>query len=229
VDRIALSHRESVRYLPRFLHHKTAVTGNPVRLEIANTTRAQARASLGLKDVFTILVLGGSQGSSYLNTLVPQALIGLAGEFGFQVIHVCGGKDTEYLNAVYSRLSCNYKIFTYLEEMHLAYGASDLVISRSGATTIAEICLRGLPAILIPYPGAGRHQDLNAQFLGNRGAAVLLADTVGLQELIQILRRLLISPQECRVMAEAAHRLADGRATDKLLTQALALVKERAS
>jgi UDP-N-acetylglucosamine--N-acetylmuramyl-(pentapeptide) pyrophosphoryl-undecaprenol N-acetylglucosamine transferase len=164
---------------------RTTVTGVPVREEIEalgdREYRIKARAEgierLGLEGRrSTLLVFGGSQGAQVLNRSLWELLPGLAGRSDLQVLHLTGRKGFEEQGRAHAqdRLSgaeLLYKPVAYCEEMHLAYATADLALSRSGAGTVAELGAARLPAVLVPFPHAGGHQEMNARGLLERGAA----------------------------------------------------------
>ncbi|MBI4345415.1 MAG: UDP-N-acetylglucosamine--N-acetylmuramyl-(pentapeptide) pyrophosphoryl-undecaprenol N-acetylglucosamine transferase, partial [Elusimicrobia bacterium] len=134
------------------------LAGTPVRRDLWRPQDpAAARAQLGLApEIPTLLVFGGSQGARSMNQLVPQALR-LAAEAGtgpFQVLHLAGAKDTESAAKAYEGAAFRAVVLPYLHEMERGYGAADLVICRSGASTLGELAATGKPAVLIPYPHA---------------------------------------------------------------------------
>jgi len=173
-DRIATSFAESARYLPK---QKIILTGCPIRRELLNAYREEAFKKLGLsRDKFTILVLGGSQGSHNINVNTTEALKGLPDKNRLQVIHITGEADCDLLKSRYQKIGIEHCVFAFLPEMGYAYRLADLIISRAGASTIAEIALFSIPAILVPYPFARGHQMQNAKALSDKGAAVLIEE-----------------------------------------------------
>lgn len=156
---------------------ETIVTGNPVRNEIGTGNHETAAALFGFNpSVKTVLVFGGSQGSRALNTVISGTAERLALK-EIQVLWQTG--QNEY--ATYKRFDglCDgyIRVFPYLDDMVSAYAASDLVVSRAGAMTIAEITACGLPAVLIPLPtAAGNHQEHNARSLESAGAATMILE-----------------------------------------------------
>lgn len=139
-------------------------SGSPMR-DLRRVPRAEALDALGLdSDRMTVLVLGGSLGSECLNRLGP-AVADILGE-AFQWIHLSGnGRSVP----VYRRRA---RVLPFVDDMGLVYSAADCVISRAGATAIQEIAACGLPAILVPFPGAADdHQTANARVLWSAGAA----------------------------------------------------------
>jgi len=91
----------------------------------------------------------------------------------FQVVHLTGEKDFDWVSSIYRIMGIECKVYPYYRGMGVLYSASDIIISRCGALTLAEICFFSKPAILIPYPYAYGHQKYNALFLSERKAAVL--------------------------------------------------------
>jgi len=202
VDRITISFQESEKYFKR-QKRKLVLTGNPLRKSIFRTEKQEARKFFGLdQDKFTLLVMGGSQGSHRLNLAFLEALDKFPKASAWQIIHLSGADDFAALKEVYAHKKVSdVRIFGLLKEISQAYSASDLVISRAGATTIAEIIFFNLPAIIIPYPYAGAHQALNARILEERGAAVVIEDSLlGQGKLGESLQILSSAPDRLRQM-----------------------------
>lgn len=158
------------------------VTGYPVRGELFAQDRAACRRAFGLGDELpAVLVYGGSRGARSVNRAIEALLPDLLERCA--LIHVCGREgDVSWLREAATRLPARlyerYKLYEYLaggeQSMVAAFGAADLAICRSGASTLAELPAAGLPAVLVPYPYV--HQDENADYLVRRGAAVKVAD-----------------------------------------------------
>ncbi|MBC7106849.1 MAG: undecaprenyldiphospho-muramoylpentapeptide beta-N-acetylglucosaminyltransferase, partial [Firmicutes bacterium] len=164
VRQVALTFPEAAAHLPR--RARVAVTGLPVRPEIAEADRGAARRALGIgSESRVLLVFGGSRGARKINEAMVAVLRAFCGRPGVHVIHATG--KTEYRDYA-ARLeasgikiaSCgNITLTPYLYDMAAALAAADLVVCRAGASTIAELTVRGLPAVLVPYPhAAARHQ-----------------------------------------------------------------------
>ncbi len=150
--------------------------GIPLRRAISTLDRAavrdEARAALGLApDGPVLLVFGGSQGAQRINAAVSAALPGLL-DLGLQVLHAVGQAN---IDAV-SDSAPGYHPVAYLDRMDLAYAAADLVVSRSGAMTCAELAAVGLPAIYVPFPIGNGEQRLNALPVVGAGGGLLIAD-----------------------------------------------------
>jgi UDP-N-acetylglucosamine--N-acetylmuramyl-(pentapeptide) pyrophosphoryl-undecaprenol N-acetylglucosamine transferase len=177
-DKIAISFAKTKSYLdidPR----KIVLTGNPIRQELKKLEKKMALDFFGFSDnKFTILVMGGSQGSHSINLAIMGAISVMKYNYRLQVIHICGVKDHDLLYERYRDLSVSvkFKLFTFLKDMQYAYSACDLVVCRAGATTIAELIHFSLPAMIIPYPFAYQHQLCNAMILRNEGCAEVIEE-----------------------------------------------------
>ncbi len=174
VDKIAVSFEDTRRHL-HVDEQKVVFTGNPIRQTLVPVDKNMAIEYFALdRDRFTILVMGGSQGSHSINTWFIKGLAQVKDKSRMQVIHLCGGQQKLQIKAQYDRLNIRACVFDFLAEMHYAYSASDLALCRSGATTVAELTFFRVPSILIPYPYARRHQLHNAMVLQQKGCAVII-------------------------------------------------------
>jgi UDP-N-acetylglucosamine--N-acetylmuramyl-(pentapeptide) pyrophosphoryl-undecaprenol N-acetylglucosamine transferase len=207
-SRVAVSFPEVARYFG----HKTVVTGYPVRPELTRATKPAARIALGLAaDTAVLLVVGGSRGARSINQAVIAGLPALLERC--QIVHISGQRDwpsvAEARGILPAELAARYHAFPYLhEEMVDALAAADLVVARAGASTLGEFPVRGLPSILVPYPYAGQHQEANAAYLAERGAAIALADANLSDQLVPLVSRLLGDPGILAAMSKAAAALA---------------------
>jgi UDP-N-acetylglucosamine--N-acetylmuramyl-(pentapeptide) pyrophosphoryl-undecaprenol N-acetylglucosamine transferase len=162
---------------------RATLTGAPVRQAILDVDRerdrAAARASLGLPSGrFTIVVVGGSQGSGVLNTAVGELLARGADDRTLTIMHLAGTRfvDDAPPPADGAR-GVRYQPVGYEDRMALVYAAADLLIGRGGASTVHEVAVTGTPAILVPWSGAAEdHQTANVRWLSEHGAAVLLRE-----------------------------------------------------
>ncbi len=164
--------RSTAKYVPDL--HVTR-TGHPIRKDLRSAAGNVKRGG----EVFQVLVVGGSQGSEFLNQNVPPALSRV---HNIQVLHATGPKQFEATSALVEKLGAvNYNLKPYLEssEMARAYAEADLVIARSGGT-LAELAMFGLPSILVPLPtSADDHQLHNAEEFDEMHAATLLRQSTG--------------------------------------------------
>jgi UDP-N-acetylglucosamine--N-acetylmuramyl-(pentapeptide) pyrophosphoryl-undecaprenol N-acetylglucosamine transferase len=152
-----------------------AVVGTPVRPALwIRRGAAESRRALGLADRPTLLVFGGSQGAQGLNAALPRALRSLP---EVQVLHMAGKGKAEAAAAAYRAEGIAADVREYLDDMASAYGAADLVVCRSGASTLAELSAQRAPAVLVPYPhAAADHQNANARVFERAGASVRLLE-----------------------------------------------------
>ena len=177
VRRICITFEASTKYFPA---DKIEFTGNPVREEVLSSQRNSSILKLGLdSNKKTVLVFGGSRGARKINLTLVDALKFL-GSSNLQILHITGPEDYELIKSLTSTLHlspCTLHLYSYLDNMWDALASADLVISRAGATSIAEITAKGLPSILIPYPYASEnHQEINSRILEKIGAAKVLLD-----------------------------------------------------
>jgi UDP-N-acetylglucosamine--N-acetylmuramyl-(pentapeptide) pyrophosphoryl-undecaprenol N-acetylglucosamine transferase len=191
------------------------LTGTPVRPALWTGADAQAaRRELGLAgDIKTVLVFGGSQGARGLNLSLPAALAKVAPGVpgGVQVLHLAGAKSQGEVEALYAQAAVpalRAKVLPYLDAMEKGYAAADLVVCRSGASTIAELACQRKPALLVPFPHAtGRHQDANARLLAQCGATRLVPESELAPRLAAELKDLLSSGSALPDMSQAYGRL----------------------
>lgn len=159
-----------------FPEKKTAVIGPLVRKGIDRGNRDKALKEFGLEPgKFTVLVFGGSGGAHAINMTMKQAARHLKDYQSIQILHQTGEKDVEEVKAGYRDAGINAQVLPYIYDMAGAYAAADLVVSRSGAATVAELAVCGKPAVLIPFPfAADNHQEYNARTLASRGMAEVI-------------------------------------------------------
>ena len=190
------------------------VVGNPVRSEIAAVREPDARFS-GREGPLRLLVLGGSQGARALNAAVPRAVASLQGAHAFAVRHQCGEKMHADAVKSYEDAGVQASVEPFIADMAAAYAWADLVVCRSGALTLAELCAVGVGSVLVPFPQAvDDHQTKNAQFLVDRGAAQLLPQNEDLAQRLSATLEILADRALLLPMAQAARALARPDAAD---------------
>lgn len=225
--RIAVSAEDATRFLPA---RKTSVTGYPVRDDFDRADRARSRIRLGVpNDIPLLLVFGASQGARSINealaTCLPEVLPAC------HVLHICGEprlrEAEEAADRIPTVLRDRYSLVPYLhgEEMAGALMAADLAVCRSGASTVGELPLAGLPSILVPFPDVAVHQRENAEYLVSHGAAVTIDDHDLGTRLGPTVLGLLSDAPRLERMAAAARSLARPDAAEKIAS----LVLETAS
>lgn len=215
---IAVTTEDSRAHYPK--NANVIVTGYPTRPELVPAPKAEGRAHFGLAaDEPVLLVLGGSLGARSINTAIRNGL----GELleASQVIHLTGATDLPSAHArqdaLPPSLQDRYRPFAFLhDDMRWAYAAADLAIGRAGASSLGELPLFGLPAILVPYPYAWRYQKVNADYLAQRGAALVVADERLSPDLVPTALSLLSDPGRLAAMSTAARRQASPEAAGRL-------------
>ena len=190
--------------------------GNPVRQEI--TSFNHTNKAVNSTDKFKLLILGGSQGSTQLNSLVMDSLSEVKDKKNWEIVHQTGKADKEELNNFYKDLNINYKVESFIKNMGEVYSNCDLVISRAGAMTISELLITHTPSILLPLPWAtDNHQTSNAKYLESLGAArVLESDNKNISELASLLTRLSVNKEERLSMINSA-KLANNQEVTKAI------------
>jgi UDP-N-acetylglucosamine--N-acetylmuramyl-(pentapeptide) pyrophosphoryl-undecaprenol N-acetylglucosamine transferase len=167
-DRVCLSFKDSLK---KFSERKRRFTGNPVRREILQA----ATKKKDIKEPFSILILGGSQGAHGINMAVIEALKAFKESENFFFIHQTGENDENRVRKDYWENHVSAEVKAFFKDMAKVYQRADLVVCRAGATTVAEISALGKPAIFIPFPYASDdHQVINAKNLFDAGASDLI-------------------------------------------------------
>jgi undecaprenyldiphospho-muramoylpentapeptide beta-N-acetylglucosaminyltransferase len=209
-DHIALTASASQRYLPA--QARATVTGYPVRSDLQVWTRSAACQALQLRaDLPVLSVLGGSTGARSINRALLKVLPDILEQV--QVVHLSGKLGWAEVEAARAELttaqSSRYRAFPYVhEEMGAVLAAADLALSRAGASTLGEFPLFSLPAVLVPYPYAWRYQQVNADYLAERGAAVVLNDSDLPDRLLPTIQALMGDKNRLDAMSQAMRSLA---------------------
>jgi UDP-N-acetylglucosamine--N-acetylmuramyl-(pentapeptide) pyrophosphoryl-undecaprenol N-acetylglucosamine transferase len=187
VRRIAVTFEETKKY---FRGREIVWTGCPCNAVRPSEARQNLLSRFELRPGrLTILVLGGSQGSRYLNEVFFESIAYLQADQNIQVIHSTGMADQALYAQKYRGTDIPYHVCAFLENIQDAYGAADVVVARSGAVTVCELAAFGLPSVLVPYPFAQSHQTANAQVLEGAGAAVVIEQKdLSCQKLVDAIR-----------------------------------------
>lgn len=221
---VAVTFEDSVQYFPQ--RDKVTVTGLPVRPEITRSNRQAALQAFGLEEEkLTLLVFGGSRGARRINQAMVETIQYYGNQPGIQIIHATGQSGyQEFLNEVKDRgieldKYVNIIVKPYLYNMQEALAAADLVVSRAGAATLAELTVLGLPSILIPYPyAAENHQEFNAKALVDRGAAVMIKDAeLTGATLIAQLQKIILEENRLSEMSLASKKMGRPEALDDIM------------
>ncbi|MDP2939397.1 MAG: undecaprenyldiphospho-muramoylpentapeptide beta-N-acetylglucosaminyltransferase [Candidatus Omnitrophota bacterium] len=222
--KIAVSFIQTIKYFPA--NKKIIYTGCPVRQELFEVRREDSFKFFNLNpDKFTILVMGGSRGSHKINEEFVKAVSLIREKSQFQIIHLTGDKDLDYVRSAFDLIGAVVCCVAFLEKMGYAYNIADLVISRAGASSLAEIVSFKIPSILIPYPFAYNHQMANALSLEKKGVAIVIEDkNLSKDKLKEILSNLLDNKGKLKAMKECFNRIAVPDATKNLVQLVISLV-----
>jgi UDP-N-acetylglucosamine--N-acetylmuramyl-(pentapeptide) pyrophosphoryl-undecaprenol N-acetylglucosamine transferase len=227
---VAVTYYESMDFFPRT---KTHLTGNPVRKRIMEGSREEALSLFSLlPERVTVFVVGGSAGARRINEAVTKGLDSLLDlREAVQFLHQTGESDYEKVRAIYRELGFRAMVAPFIHEMAEAYAAADVVVSRAGATTLAEIMALGKPSILVPYPHAAGHQEFNARKLLDVGGCRVVMDHelngAGGGALVGHIRELVSSEELRSEMRRHARALGRPDAAQKVVDLALSLVRAR--
>ncbi len=169
--------RVVLQAFPGSFNAHAETVGNPVRESIASVPQPRERF-VDRSGPIRLLVLGGSQGALSLNRSVPEALALIPVDTRPQVRHQCGERTADIARAAYADHDVEAEVVTFIDDMADAYAWADVVICRSGALTVAELCAVGCAAILVPYPAAvDDHQTANAMPMHEAGAGVIVQES----------------------------------------------------
>lgn len=217
--------------LKNFPADKTVYTGNPIRTEVLTAKRADGLNEFNFTaEKPVVLISGGSRGARSINNAMIDVL--LNAKDNAQFLHVTGKGEFDSVtqklkDGGFNFDNPNIKIVPYLYNMPQAMAMADLAIFRAGATGLAELTARGVPAILMPYPyAAENHQEFNAKALVKVGAArMILNKDLNAEILSQNLNELLENPDELKSMAAASLSLGKPQAADDIANLILELAK----
>jgi UDP-N-acetylglucosamine--N-acetylmuramyl-(pentapeptide) pyrophosphoryl-undecaprenol N-acetylglucosamine transferase len=204
--RVAVSFEETLSEAgPRGVH-----TGNPVAAELAHLDRDAARAAAYERfdlspERRTVLIFGGSLGAHTLNVAVPELAIAWEDRSDVQIFHISGRKGVMTGGDPPPEVSRVLRHADYVDDMGLAYAVADLAICRGGATTVAELCAVGLPAVIVPYPHhRDRQQERHGRVLEAAGAAIVVPDAeASAARLASIAGELLVGDRLARMTVAA--------------------------
>ena len=233
VTKIAVGSKQALRKFPA---EKTTYTGNPIRKSVLEGTRAEGlKAYDFVEEKPVVLISGGSRGARSINRAMIGVLANAAPNDSVQYLHVTGrgeyddviarlreaGVELEHLKHI--------RVEPYLYDMPRAMAMADLAVFRAGATGLAELTARGVPAILIPYPyAAENHQEFNARELVDAGAARMILNNELTSDGLEFLINELLDDREMlSSMAEASRALGRPQAADTIADMIIALSNER--
>lgn len=206
-NKICISFEQAKKY---FSEKKVVFTGNPVRTQILQGKLIQKQKPL-------VLILGGSQGAQYINKVITAILPDLLSRA--KVIHQCGPGKKSKVNLP------DYEQYEFIENIENLYVSADVIISRAGANSLAEIAALKKPAILIPLPGSSfEHQRENAYVFAQHQAAIVIEqNNLGPHLLLEKIFKLLDSPLTAQKMGEHAYDLNPADAAEKIAQEIIKL------
>jgi UDP-N-acetylglucosamine--N-acetylmuramyl-(pentapeptide) pyrophosphoryl-undecaprenol N-acetylglucosamine transferase len=205
-DEVHVAYGRTAERLPR--KDNVHLTGNPTAENLGTVSRADGARYFGLDPAkTTLLVFGGSRGAATINAALGPIAGRLARE-GMQIVWQTGDEGFEELRRACEGLTGSVKLYRFIDRMAYAYAACDLAVCRSGASSLAELAVAGVPSILIPYPyAAADHQTENAKAMVEAGAGMLIADANAAALLPEALSALLRDSARLKVMGTAARLL----------------------
>ncbi len=222
---ICVAYENMERFFPK---EKIVFTGNPVRKIIADNkiTKEQGLEWLGLaKDKTTLLVIGGSLGAKAVNEAIHAHLQEIL-SWGVQLLWQTGTPYYAQAKEMEATYKGQVKVMEFIKEMDYAYAACDVVVSRAGALSIAELCIVAKPVIFVPFPFAAEdHQTSNAMALVNKQAALLVSNDKVMDELLPQLKRLINNPETQMKMKENLQALAIKDATERIVNKIIEQVQ----
>lgn len=211
-NRVFLSFQSAEKYFKGVSPGKFMVCGNPIRKKILEQLQAPAGApETNGKKRFQIFIVGGSQGAQKLNRLMQESVGFLAPiKDRIKIVHMSGSADQYDLIIAYSKAGIKAKVTRFVEDMGGELREADLVISRAGAGAVFELAAAGKPSVLIPFPfAADDHQRVNAEYLSEHGAALLVSeDSLNAEQLAKVIIDFYRRPEKLKEMSNKAGSLA---------------------
>jgi len=225
-NKIFVSLPGSEKYFPK---QKTILSGNPVRSNIIKASREPK--PLSDQEPFTLLILGGSQGASRLNSLMLETAENCLSKLSPPpiIIHQTGGQDEDTVRMKYAELGLNARVQAFYSDMAEIYSQADLIISRAGATTLAELTVFQKPVILVPFPyAADNHQEINGRYLVEAGAGIMFRqeDLTG-EKLGTEIKRLLDNKEILADMSKNSGMVSKPEATETIINACMKLLKNK--
>jgi UDP-N-acetylglucosamine--N-acetylmuramyl-(pentapeptide) pyrophosphoryl-undecaprenol N-acetylglucosamine transferase len=230
-DRVFVQWEEATRHFKKGT--KVEVMGCAVRPEFSSVSRSDGIDRFRLRhDRKTLLITGASQGARTVNQAAIALTDFLESFEEWQVLHLTGRLDFEVVKAAYAGRPLFARVIDYTEHMAHALAAADLVVSRAGASTLAEICAMGKPSVLMPYPfHRDLHQLANARCLSRASAACVLVDAVDPAvngpALKHVLGPLMRNDRDREDMAAAARRIGRRNAASNIADALVELARQR--
>ena len=201
------------------MQEKCILTGNPLRENLFDLSYSEARSRLGIKDEIFVVTVGGSLGARTIN----DALCDIVNNVNAENVKILGGTGERYYNEVMEKidkekLGKNIEIVPYIYNMNEVLPAADLVISRSGAVTVSELCAMGKASVLIPSPNVTHnHQEYNAKSIAERGASLMICERdIKENTVSDAVSSLIANREKLDSMSECAKKLAIADGTKRI-------------
>jgi UDP-N-acetylglucosamine--N-acetylmuramyl-(pentapeptide) pyrophosphoryl-undecaprenol N-acetylglucosamine transferase len=228
VNKVCVAYDGMEKYFPK---QKIVLTGNPVRKDIITVSQktAQAKTHFGFEgNRKTLLIIGGSLGARTIN----ESILGGIEKLIDAQVQVIWQTGKGYYESYKSRLGKydlkRIRVQDFVREMDLAYAAADVVISRSGAIAVSELCISGKPVILVPSPNVAEdHQTKNAMALVSKDAALMVADKDAKSKLVDEALKLIFDEQLALRLSQNIIRLARPNATEDIVSEIEKLIKKK--
>ncbi len=225
-DRICVAYDGMERFFPG---EKIIKTGNPVRKDVVSSKLSQedAKRELGFNpNRPLVVVVGGSLGARTINDSMKLAVRDML-KSGASVLWQTGKLYADECQKAIADINDENLIATaFVGRMDLVYRGADLVVSRAGASTISEIQLAGVPAVLVPSPNVAEdHQRKNAEALAQRGAAVMILDRECAEKLPRVVTEMLRDPKKREELGANARKMALENADEKIVDEILKIIK----
>jgi len=220
---ICVAYENLERFFPK---EKTKLTGNPVRQDLLDieTKRSEGIAYFNLDDnKKTVLILGGSLGSRRINHLIEKELDFLL-QSGVQVFWQCGN----FYMAEYKHFSEkeDVQVVSFIDRMDLVYAAADFIISRSGASSVSELCIVGKPTIFIPSPNVAEdHQTKNAKAICDKNGAILIRESELDTDFETVFKDLISNEEKQKSLSQNIKKLAKPNATKDIVSEIVKLIQ----
>lgn len=226
--------KETQQHVSSSRRPKLVVTGCPIRSDFLTMhCRTQAAANLGLDPTRnTLTITGASQGAATINEALPLALAEIFSQvMGWQILHLSGRSHADKVRQAYEAVKVPARVIDFTPAMAEVWAATDLTVSRSGASTCAELTVCGVPSVLMPYPfHRDQHQRFNAKVLADAGAAVLVDDLKdaksNAEKLVPVLGPLMRDEGRRKAMAAAAKRMGKPEAAEAVANVVVGMIQK---
>ena len=219
VNCVATAFSDMNKYVSEKVRKKCVLTGNPLRENLFDLSYFDARKKLGIGNETFIVTVGGSLGARTIN----NALVDIINNTKADNVKILGGTGERFYDEVIAsidkeKLGKNVEVLPYIYNMNEVLPAADLIVARSGAVTVSELCALGRPAILIPSPNVTHnHQEYNANSVASRGGAVMIPERdLGKISVTDTVNQLLGNPEKLAEMSEKAKARAISDGTKRI-------------